>query len=253
MPKIGITSTYVGEIKTNKYGTYKVLEIKNAVNILIEWQDEFKHQMIRTGDEIKKNTPKNPYAKSYFGVGFIGVGKYSWSDRKEHLLWKSMLERCYSEKKQFVQSSYYLKVAVQEEWQNFQVFAEWCNNQENFRIKGMELDKDLLIKGNKLYGPEYCCFIPDELNNLLLLNKSNRGKYPIGVHFCKMRRKLISTMKSGDRRPKLLGVFDNVNDAFSAYKEAKEARIKSLAEKWKPLISSSAYRALINYSVDIDD
>ena len=50
-----------------------------------------------------------------------------------------------------------------------------------------------------------------------------------------------------------LGRFDSVEEAFNAYKEAKEKYIKEVAEKWKDKIDPRAYEALYNYTVDIDD
>ena len=41
--------------------------------------------------------------------------------------------------------------------------------------------------------------------------------------------------------------------AFNAYKEAKEAFVKEQAEKWKSQIDPRAYKALMNYQVEITD
>lgn len=49
------------------------------------------------------------------------------------------------------------------------------------------------------------------------------------------------------------GSYGSVEEAFSAYKVAKERYLKELAEKWKGKIDDRAYEALINYEVDIDD
>ena len=46
-----------------------------------------------------------------------------------------------------------------------------------------------------------------------------------------------------------LGVFKTPEEAFQAYKEAKEAFIKSQAEEWKALIDPRAYAALMAYEV----
>lgn len=37
----------------------------------------------------------------------------------------------------------------------------------------LELDKDLLVKGNKMYKPSACCFIPKEINVNLNYTRNN--------------------------------------------------------------------------------
>ena len=50
-----------------------------------------------------------------------------------------------------------------------------------------------------------------------------------------------------------LGTFDTPEEAFQAYKTAKEECIKEVADKWKGLISEQVYNALINYKIEITD
>jgi len=52
---------------------------------------------------------------------------------------------------------------------------------------------------------------------------------------------------------KCLGDFKTVEEAFLAYKKAKEAYVKSLANKWKDQIDPRVYNALMNYKVEITD
>ena len=57
----------------------------------------------------------------------------------------------------------------------------------------MHLDKDILIKGNKIYSPQTCCFVPENLNSLITKNDSIRNNLPIGVSWDKKKNKFIST------------------------------------------------------------
>ena len=50
-----------------------------------------------------------------------------------------------------------------------------------------------------------------------------------------------------------VGVFDDKNDAFNAYKQAKEDYIKEMADKWKDKLEPRVYEALYNYKVEITD
>ena len=49
---------------------------------------------------------------------------------------------------------------------------------KRFPSHDIVLDKDILVKGNKKYSEDTCCFVPVELNNLFTLNKAKRGELP---------------------------------------------------------------------------
>ena len=50
-----------------------------------------------------------------------------------------------------------------------------------------------------------------------------------------------------------LGVFDNEEDAFQAYKVGKEAVAKRLAEIYNGAVDERVIKALLNYTVSKDD
>lgn len=130
---------------------------------------------------IVKGRIVNPYHPSVYGIGYKGIGKYkseiAGKPTKVYTTWNSMLERCYSEKFHKRQSTY-RDVIVCDEWHNFQVYGNWF--EENYK-ENFELDKDILKKGNKIYSPETCCFVPAEINTLLIKYSRTRGALPIGV------------------------------------------------------------------------
>lgn len=125
-------------------------------------------KFIDTGAVLERYIPdvllgrvRDPCSPSVCDVGFVGQGKYDSTQLikggKPYYIWKSMLARCYSARK----SSCYEGVTVCEEWHNFQNFAKWF--EENY-VEGYELDKDIKIRGNKLYSPETCMFVPTDQN-----------------------------------------------------------------------------------------
>lgn len=97
--------------------------------------------------------------------------------------WKGMLERCYSAKCQEKQPTY-KGCSVCEEWLTFSNFKEWMDSQYWYI---MELDKDVLVKGNKAYSPETCIFVSSQLNLFTTDREKERGDYPIGVNFHKKK------------------------------------------------------------------
>ncbi len=195
---------------------------------------------------VAKGAVKNPYHKSIFNIGYIGTGSYSVSKNlkhtKEYMCWFSMLQRCYNKKSQEKHPTY-IGCYIVEEWHNFQNFAKWF--EENY-IENWHLDKDILVKGNKVYSPETCCFVPQEINSLFTKRKKDRGCYPIGGS--KINNRYISQL-----RGYCIGSYPTPEEAFQSYKEAKEKYIKEIADKWKGLISDKVYEAMYNYQVEITD
>lgn len=175
-------------------------------------------------------------------LGSIGVGKYnSYTHIKIYCVWTSMFERCYSQNFHKKKPTY-IGCSVDERWFNFQNFAEWY--EQNY-IDGYHLDKDILIRGNKIYGPDTCCFVPVEINNLLIYKLSSKG-YPTGVSKSNSGFR-VKINKFGIQTH--IGVYDSIEDATIGYKNAKEKYIRESAEKFKDKISTKVYECLINYKL----
>lgn len=162
-------------------------------------------------------------------------------------LWRNMLRRCYDEKTISKHPTYKGCYAC-EEWKYFSKFKEWFD--EHY-VDGWHLDKDILIKGNKEYSPETCCFVPQEINKLFTKRQLDRGQYPIGI-VNTVGKKYLAAISLANTI-KNIGLFDTIEDAFEAYKEAKETWIKELADKWKGQLELRVYEAMYNYKVEITD
>lgn len=234
---------------TNEGYEIEIIEYFGAFNCTIKFECGIILNSV-IYDSIKKGRVKNPNHKSVFGVGFFGQGVYKTSiqgkNTKQYVRWNSMLERCYDEKSLEKRPSY-KDVTVCEEWHNFQNFAKWFD--ENY-IEGWDLDKDILVKGNKIYSPDTCCFVPPEINNLFIKNDSTRGKYPIGVSKSGVKYRVCFAKNN---KIVHIGYYTTPEEAFQAYKVAKEDYIKDTANEWKDLITDKVYEALCNYSVEIND
>lgn len=194
--------------------------------------------------------------RKLYGIGVVSGGKYKTVDAqgkhtKEYKLWSGMIERCYSPKNNEKQPTY-AGCTVSENFKNFQYFAEWCNNQVGFGNKGWQLDKDILVKGNRVYSEDTCCFVPREINVLFTKRQNFRGKYPIGVSEYNGKTKFRASVNI-DGKTKSLGNFSNVTEAFCWYKSEKEKEIKRKANKFINELSSKVYECLMTWEVSIDD
>ena len=243
------------EFETNNYGKCTVIEYNSYKDVLVKFHNpEFltKCRMNHLNDGMIKNL----LAPLVYGKGYLGVGRHLPSNRVVYRAWSRVLERAYSEK-WLIAYPCYAGTKVSEEWHNFQNFAEWCEGQKFFNArddkgKRYALDKDILVKGNKTYSPETCCFVPAELNSLLITANKVRDILPVGVSFYKKTGKFKA---SGGfyGKAKHIGYYETPEEAFIAYKKAKESYIKEMANLWEGRIEDKVYEALKEYSVDIYD
>lgn len=252
----------IGKIIYNKYNSkMEIIEYNNAQDIVILFVD-YNYTIKSRYQDFCNKSVKSPYCKSVCGIGYIGEGKYKScnTENKEtvqYKYWKSMLKRCY-DTKTFKLFPTYIGCTVCEEWLNFQNFAKWFD--ENFykiNDETMCLDKDILVKGNKVYAPEYCIFVPQRINTLFIKCDKARGDLPIGVYYDKQTNKFKSQCSIIDtnniKKRKSLGRFNTSKEAFNAYKEFKEKYIKQIAQEYKNKIPEKLYNAMINWKVEITD
>ena len=129
-------------------------------------------------------------------------------------VWRDMLVRCYSNRLK-EKSPSYIGVTCCEEWLLFTNFAKWFKN--NY-IEGYQLDKDILVKGNKTYSPNTCIFVPQKINSFLTLRGNDRGNFPLGVDL--HNGKFQAAIKISGKRI-YLGTFNTKEEAHRTWQKAK--------------------------------
>ena len=245
----------VGKVcKSKSSGDFKIVKYNNAKNVEVQFLNTRFETTAQLGD-IKIGKVKDPYSPSVFGVGVVGTEypiTISGRNTKEYDLWKSMVRRCYSDKYQKKYPTYE-GCKVSDNFKSYEYFYEWCNKQIGFGNKGFDLDKDLLVKGNKVYSEYSCIFLPNEINLLLTKRTASRGNHLIGVYYHKRGKVFMAQVSKNKGKQEKLGSFNTELEAFNAYKIAKESFVKEQANKWKGQIDIRAYNALMNYEVEITD
>ena len=250
------------EERYNNHGNLmRIVEYNKTDSIIVEFQDEYNAKVHTQYSNFLKGLVKNPYYPMVYKVGIVGE-KYKTVDEnskstREYMTWYHIIQRCFSTKLKEKQPTY-KEITCCKEWLLYENFYEWLHSQENFDKwysgKRWAVDKDILIKGSKIYSPETCCLIPQNINCLFLKREAERGKYPIGVHYSEdgfiARCRNPFTDKNEE-----LGIYSTPEKAFNAYKNYKEDIIKKVAkiEYEDGNITKECYRAMINYNVEIDD
>ena len=252
----------IGERNYNTFGSEMVIVNYNGCMDIDVYFPEFdwifKHAKY---NNFKKGEIKCPYERRFYNVGYLGEGKYKVSENGKNTrvydTWKAMLQRCYSEK-EHERHPTYIGCEVYEGWHNFQNFAKWYK--DNYYEVGNEkmcLDKDILFKGNKIYSPDTCIFVPETINKLLIKKDKNRGESVIGATLCKNGKYQaqcnIINPETGKSKQEYLGLYDSQEKAFQVYKYHKERNIKQIADYYKIHIPQKLYDAMYNYEVEIDD
>ncbi len=241
----------VGERYFTKEGYWlEIIEYFSSINSTVRFEDGTVIYNKKFWSIIK-GTIEHPLRRRVYGVGFRGIGKYSRKTNPQaHITWRNILCRCYDDQNRTIKNTVYDRCSVDERWHNFQVFAEWYEENYKPHMKGWHLDKDLIIKGNKVYSPEACDFVPLEINLILGSSGKSRGDYIIGVHREGDKFRALCTI---NKDQKDLGLYDTPIEGFNVYKEAKEKEMKRVAKEWSEKISEKMYNTLINYKIEITD
>lgn len=155
--------------------------------------------------------------------------------------WKGLMDRCFNIKYK-ERCPCYAEVTCCEEWKLFSNFKRWMETQD---WEGKVLDKDLLYPHNKIYSPENCIFITEDVNNFLLKTDAIRGKYPLGVSRPKLGLKFEARCRiGGDIR--LRKGFFTVEEAHSFWQEVKIGYGLSIIEESQSLVVKSAMENRVN-------
>lgn len=236
-------------IHGNKYDYSKAEYINNSTNVCIIcpkhgefWQTPASHLLGCGCHECAHSAQ----TKSVYGIE-INDSTLS-SDKAVIDKWRQMLYRCYSGT--YIQEHpTYQGCVVCNEWLRFSNFERWVTEQGIEDIKMYDLDKDLFSNGgDKIYSPNTCCLLPHELNTLLVLKTSKKSGLPRGVYQRENGQYRVILSFRGEKHHTQ---YQTLEEAFNAYKVAKENHIRNVAHEYyiEHLISRRIYDALLNFEV----
>lgn len=211
-------------------------------------------KQVRT-DKIKSGLIKDLCVPIVFGRGYMGDGTYKAKIKgvmtQQYNAWTSMLQRCYDPK---THNPAYDGVTVCDEWMDYQVFAKWYdNNMPSGIIPGVDIvnvDKDILAKGNKIYHPDKCCIATPFINCMLAYPKATNGKYPAGVGDRVGNGKLYYTAGCGSH-DRYIGCYATPELAHQAWRTHKIGDIHNKAKiaYESKHIKENVYQALLSWVI----
>ena len=143
----------VGKVlSSTNYGDFKIIKYVSAKEILVKF--------LKTGTEVwctRKNAFEGGVKDKYFpticGVGYYGNALPKRSHPKierAYSVWFKMLIRCYDARIKQVKN--YSDCSVSEYFASFEHFSTWYLSQVGSDQNNWQLDKDLLVKGNRVYS-----------------------------------------------------------------------------------------------------
>lgn len=233
----------------------EIVEYINYSDITIKFLKT--REMVKSSySNFKIGNIRSHFTPTRYGVGIVGDSNNI--EKSSFITWANMLRRCYR-KDEFKARPTYKDCKFCDEWLYYPNFKEWYKeNYYKVNNQKMALDKDILNKGNKVYSPDTCVFVPQYINSLFVKSNSSRGNLPIGVYCDKNTKKYnIRTYKFNTTTKKSIPFvmcgFDVPEEAFNTYKKVKEENIKLVADYYKDQIPKKLYDAMYKYEVEITD
>jgi len=226
------TSWYCGDFIVTHYNGYRDVGIKFL---------DTGYECTTRGDCVVDGRVKDVLAKSVYGVGFVGIGPHKPTlkgvKNPAYTYWHAMMTRCYG-----ISLSNYDDCSVDTKWHNFQNFADWYETY-TFKKDGFQLDKDLKIKGNRVYSEDACSFVPRAINALFSVKPTQTDT---GTHFRKDCGKYTAQINFQGEFI-FLGYHETCEQAVLAYKTGKSLIANKLANEYKHEIDPDVYKSLSNW------
>lgn len=241
--------------QTNYCGPIEIVEMHNANKYSVKFVNTGTIKEAQKGN-ILKGTVRDPYCALLHGVGYIGEGKYrsldiigpkKYKNTDAYKAWGHILSRCYGTGSLRETNCCYKDSTMQESWWNFQTFAEWYYTNKPSCNYALQIDKDLKVPGNKVYGPDTCTFVPSAINSLFTGWLDNRD-LPRGVTVSKLTGRYIAKTnhaEGGLRRQIHIGTYDTIEEARLAYIDYKATIATDVANRYKDILDPVVYNNLV--------
>ena len=184
---------------------------------------------------IGKSGPRPELRKLVYGVGINDVMIPYFTKTTIWKTWNGIIRRTDNRDPKWIEQSKksYLDCTLDSRWYKLSAFKEWIEQWDDFENK--EVDKDILIPGNKIYGPDTCLMVRPIVNAWFKPDR-NRGDLPRGIcwNTAWKRGKSSNPYRAqitpiGGKRTGL-GVYGTIEEASAVFEKARKEQIKILIE-----------------------
>lgn len=137
----------------------------------------------------------------------------------------------------------YIGTTVCDEWKDFKTFAKWYDENRYDIGEKLDIDKDLMVDGNKRYSPETCLILPHKINVFLAKTgvKRTKNDLPDGVHISGRKYQVMTKF---NRKFIHIGMFSDPVTAGIAYKVAKLNLFLDLIKSYEGKLPEKVMKAL---------
>lgn len=218
---------------TNEGYQIRIIEYKNKNEVLVEFLSSGFRTICKMSN-IKRGLVKYPYHPNKYSA-YYGATKPLKISELESLAYQTWIDIFKRTSRDYQEANpSYIGVRITDEWYNFQYFKDWFLYNisllnPNRNLYRYQIDKDLYqwetLSEYKIYGPNTCCILPKLINTTLVAQY--HGPLPPGVRY-KGNKFSSEIEKYGNWF--YVGTFETKEEAFLAYKEAKESYLRELAD-----------------------
>ena len=224
----------IGTVRVKKVGDRSIKKIKTEEGWKTVYKDRSEYK-IPDNTPIGKSGPRPELRKPVYGVGINDVMIPYFTSTRTWKTWSGIIRRTDNRDPKWINEqnkTSYIGCTLDSRWYKLSAFKEWIEQWDDFENK--EVDKDILIPGNKIYGPDTCLMVRPIVNSWF--KPTVVGDLPRGVSWNPGWKKGKSpnpyraqiTPIGGKRTA--LGQYATVEEASAVFEEARKEQIKILIE-----------------------
>ena len=182
---------------------------------------------------IGKSGPRPELRTLTYGVGINDVMIAEFSSSKIARIWRGIIRRTGKRDPNLTNYESYKDCTLDPIWYKLSAFKEWVEQWDDYDNK--EIDKDILIPGNKHYGPDTCLMVRQVVNSWFKPHAA-KGELPRGVtwNVAWKRGKSPNPYRAqitpiGGKRT-ALGYYATIEEASAVFESARKEQLKILME-----------------------